>query len=102
MVLRWFLPSGENPQMPKIVDASLLQAQLLEDAQKLFEKLARLKASLRAADALCEQRIHTAAMREIDDYRAQHLAAHEGCDDTTATRAPLPGQKSLHGINSTE
>ena len=34
--------------MPKIVDASLVQAQLLEEAQKLFEKLARLKASLRA------------------------------------------------------
>ena len=31
--------------MPKIVDASLVQAQLLEEAQKLFEKLARLKAS---------------------------------------------------------
>jgi len=88
--------------MPKIVDASLVQAQLLEEAQKLFEKLARLKATLRAADALCEQRIHAAAMREIDHYRAQHLAAHEGCDDTTATEAPLPGQKSLHGIHSTE
>jgi len=59
--------------MPKIVDASLVQAQLLDEAQKLFEKIARLKASLRAADALCEQRIHTAAMREIDHYRAQHL-----------------------------
>ena len=88
--------------MPKIVDASLVQAQLLDEAQTLFEKLARIKASLRAADALCEQRIYTAAMREIDHYRAQHLAAHEGCDDTTATRAPLPDQKSLHGINSTE
>ena len=65
--------------MAKIVDASLVQAQLLEEAQKLFEKLARLKASLRAADALCEQRIHAAASREIDYYRAQHLAAHEGC-----------------------
>ena len=88
--------------MPKIVDDSLLQAQLLQEAQKLFEKLARLKASLRAADALCEQRIHAAAMREIDHYRAQHLAAHEGCDDTTPTRAPLPGQKSVHGANFTE
>ena len=84
--------------MPKIVDASLVQAQLLEEAQKLFEKLARLKASLRAADALCEQRIQTAALREIDQYRAKH----EGCDDTTATEAPLPGQKTLHGIHSTE
>jgi hypothetical protein len=88
--------------MPKIVDASLVQAQLLEEAQKLFEKLARLKASLRAADALCEQRIQTAALREIDQYRAKHVAAHEGCHDTTATEAPLPGQKSLHGIHSTE
>jgi len=88
--------------MPKIVDDSLLQAQLLEEAQKLFERLARLKASLRAADALCEQRIHAAASREIDHYRAQYLAAPEGCDDTTAMRAPLPGRKSLYGINSTE
>jgi len=88
--------------MPKLVDDSLVQAQLLEEAQKLFEKLARLKASLRAADALCEQRIHTAAMREIDHYRAQHLAAHEGSDDTTATPAPLPGQKRPQEINSTE
>ena len=78
--------------MPKleIVDDSLLQVQLLEEAQKLYEKLARLKASLCAADALCEQRIHTAAVREIDHYRAQRLAAHAGRDDTTATRAPLP------------
>ena len=80
--------------MPKIVDASLVQAQLLEEAQKLFEKLARLKASLRAADALCEQRIHTAAMREIDHYRAQHLAAHEGCDDTTATQRHCPARNA--------
>jgi hypothetical protein len=66
--------------MPKleIVDDSLLQVQLLEEAQKLYEKLARLKASLCAADALCEQRINTAAEREIDHYRAQRLAAHEG------------------------
>jgi len=75
--------------MPNIIDASLLQAQLLEDAQQLFEKLARLKASLRAADALCDQRIHTAAVREIDQYRALHPPAHAGRDDTTATRAPL-------------
>ena len=88
--------------MPKLVDDSLVQAQLLEEAQKLFEKLARLKASLRAADALCEQRIHAAASREIDYYRAQHLAAHEGSDDTTATPAPLPGQKRPQEINSTE
>ena len=40
--------------MPKIVDATL-ESQLLEEAQKLFVKLARLKASLCAADALCEQ-----------------------------------------------
>jgi len=66
--------------MPKleIVDDSLLQVQLLEEAQKLYAKLARLKASLCAADALCEQRINTAAEREIDHYRAQRLAAHEG------------------------
>jgi hypothetical protein len=75
--------------MPNIIDASLLQAQLLEDAQQLFEKLARLKASLCAADALCENRIQTAAVREIDQYRARHPAAHAGRDDTTATRAPL-------------
>ena len=31
--------------MPKIVDDSLLQVQLLEEAQKLYEKLARLKAA---------------------------------------------------------
>jgi hypothetical protein len=74
--------------MRKIVDASL-EFQLLEEAQKLFEKLARLKASLCAADALCDQRIHTAAVREIDQYRARHPAAHAGRDDTTATRAPL-------------
>ena len=70
--------------MPKIVDANL-EFQLLEEAQKLFEKLARLKASLCAVDALCDQRIHTAADREIDHYRAQHLAAHAGRDYTTAT-----------------
>ena len=75
--------------MPKIVDASL-EFQLLEEAQKLFEKLARLKASLCAADALCDQRINTAADREIDHYRAQRLAAHYGRDDMTTTRAPLP------------
>ena len=75
--------------MHKIVDDSLLQAQLLEEAQNLFEKLARLKASLCAADALCDQRINTAAEREIDHYRAQRLAAHDGRDDTTTTRAPL-------------
>ena len=76
--------------MPKIVDDSLLQAQLLEEAQKLYEKLARLKASLCAADALCDQRINTAAEREIDHYRAQRLAAHDGRDDTTTTRTPQP------------
>jgi proline dehydrogenase len=74
--------------MPKIVDASL-EFQLLEEAQKLFVKLARLKASLCAADALCDQRINTAADREIEHYRARHPAAHAGRDDTTATRAPL-------------
>jgi hypothetical protein len=67
--------------MPNIIDASLLQAQLLEEAQQLFEKLARVKASLRAADALCEQRIQTAAVREIDQYRARNPAAHAGRDD---------------------
>ena len=66
--------------MRKIVDASL-EFQLLEEAQKLFEKLARLKASLCAADALCDQRINTAADREIEQYRAQRLAAHAGRDD---------------------
>jgi hypothetical protein len=76
--------------MPKKVDDSLLQAQLLEEAQKLFEKLARLKVSLCAADALCDQRINTAADREIEHYRAQRLAAHDGRDDTTTTRAPMP------------
>jgi hypothetical protein len=76
--------------MPKIVDDSLLQAQLLEEAQKLFEKLARLKASLCAADALCDQRINTVADREIDHYRAQRLVAHDGRDDTTTTRATMP------------
>ena len=70
--------------MPKIVDANL-EFQLLEEAQKLFDKLARLKASLCALDALCDQRINTAADREIDHYRAQHLAAHDGRDYTTAT-----------------
>ena len=75
--------------MPKIVDASL-EFQLLEEAQKLFEKLARLRASLCAADALCDQRINTAADREIEHYRAQRLAAHNGRDDMTTTRAPLP------------
>ena len=75
--------------MPKIVDPSL-DFQLLEETQKLFEKLARLKASLCAADALCDQRINTAAVREIDQYRAQRLAANHGRDDTTTTRAPLP------------
>jgi hypothetical protein len=87
--------------MPKIVDTSL-ECQLVEEAQKLFEKLARLKASLCAADALCDQRIYTAALYEIDHYRAQHLAVHEGRDDTTATRVSLYRQKSLHGLNSTE
>jgi len=78
--------------MPKleIVDDSLLQVQLLEEAQKLYVKLARLKASLCAADALCDQLINTAADREIDHYRAQRLAAHDGRDDTTTTRAPMP------------
>jgi hypothetical protein len=76
--------------MPKIVDDSLLQAQLLEEAQKLYEKLARLKTSLCAADALCDQRINTAADREIDHYRAQRLAAHDDLDDTTTMRAPMP------------
>ena len=66
--------------MPQIVDASL-EFQLLEEAQRLFEKLARLKASLCAADALCDQRINTAAVREIDQYRAQRLAANHGRDD---------------------
>ena len=51
---------------------------------------------------MCDQRINTAALREIDDYRAKQLAAHEGHDDATATRVPLLGQKSLYGINSTE
>ena len=73
--------------MPKLID-TFLQAQLLEEAQKLHEKLARLKASLCAADALCDQRINTAADREIDHYRAQRLAAHDGRDDTTRTRDP--------------
>jgi hypothetical protein len=73
--------------MPNIIDASLLQAQLLEDAQQLFEKLTRLKASLCAADALCDQRIHTAAVREIDQYRARHPAAHAGRDDTLLSTA---------------
>jgi hypothetical protein len=74
--------------MPKIV-ATSLEVQLLEEAQKLFDKLARLKASLCAADALCDQRINTAANREIDHYSTQRLAAHDGPDDTTTTRAPL-------------
>jgi hypothetical protein len=81
-----FYHQRRNTQMPKIVDDSLLQAQLLEEAQKLYEKLARLKASLCAADALCDQRINTAADREIEQYRAQRLAAHDGRDDT---RAPM-------------
>ena len=75
--------------MPKIVDASR-EFQLIEEAQQLFEKLARLKASLCAVDALCEQRIIAAAKREIDHYRAQRLAAQDGRDDTTTTRAPMP------------
>ena len=79
--------------MPKLVDASVLQGQLLEEARILFEKLARLKASLEAADAIYEQRIHTAALREIDNYRANHQIAREGCADTTATREPLFGEK---------
>jgi hypothetical protein len=89
LFLRCFLSSAENTQMPKLID-TCLQAQLLEEAQKLHEKLARLKASLCAADALCDQRINMAALREIDHYRAKHLAAHEGRDDTTAMGAPLP------------
>ena len=75
--------------MPKIVDATL-EFQLLEEAQKLFVKLARLKASLCAADALCDQRINTTADREIEHYRAQRLAAHDGRDDTTTTQATMP------------
>ena len=75
--------------MPKIVDASL-EFQLIEEAQQLFEKLARLKASLCAVDTLCEQRIIAAAKREIDHYRAQRLAAHDRPDDTTTTRTPQP------------
>jgi hypothetical protein len=75
--------------MPKIVDASR-EFQLLEEAQQLFEKLARLKASLCAVDALCEQRINTAAKREIDHYRAQRVAAYDGRDDTTTTQTPQP------------
>ena len=75
--------------MPKLVDASL-EFQLLEEAQSLFVKLARLKTSLCAVDALCDQRINTAAEREIDHYRAQRLAAHDGRDDTTTTRTPQP------------
>ena len=70
--------------MPKILDPSL-DFQLLEEAQKLFKKLAQLKASLCAAEALCDQRINTAAVREIDHYRAQRLTTHDDRDYTTAT-----------------
>jgi hypothetical protein len=79
--------------MRKLVDASVLQGRLLEEAHTLFERLARIKASLQAADAICEQRIQTAALREIDNHRANQQIAHEGCADPTATREPLFGQK---------
>jgi hypothetical protein len=81
--------------MSRTVDANL-QAKLLAEAEELYEKRARLEASLRAADALCNQRIETAALREINNYRTRHLAAHKAGDDKPEmpATAPVPNDKS--------
>jgi hypothetical protein len=59
------------------VDANL-QTKLLWEAQELYEKRARVEASLRAAEALSKQRIEIAALREIQAYRNRDFT------DTTA------------------
>jgi len=65
--------------MPKIVDTSL-QAKLLAEAQKLYDKRTRLEASLRAADALYKHQIEAAALGEIDKYRIQQAIVREADD----------------------
>ena len=76
--------------MPKIIDTNL-EANLLAEAKQLYDKRARLEASLRAADALYNHRIETAALGEIDKYRIrQHLNADEACGDKHGMRAIVP------------
>ena len=81
--------------MPKIIDTNL-KANLLAEAKQLYDKRARLEASLRAADALYNHRIETAALGEIDKYRIRHLNADEACGDKHVMRAivPKPDDKS--------
>ena len=76
--------------MPKIIDTNL-DAKLLAEAKKLYDKRARLEASVRAADALYNHRIEAAALGEIDKYRIlQHLNADESCGDKHGMRAIVP------------
>ncbi|MGH7873679.1 MAG: hypothetical protein ACREQO_15855 [Candidatus Binatia bacterium] len=75
--------------MPKIVDTNL-QAKLLAEANELYDKRARIEASLRAADALCNHRIETAASREIHNHRSGHPATLEAHGNKSETRAIAP------------
>ena len=79
--------------MPKIVDTNH-QANLLAEAELLYDKRARLEANLRAADARYDHRIEAAALGEIDKYRIRHLNADEACGDKHKMRAivPKPGR----------
>ncbi len=81
--------------MPKIIDTNL-DTKLLAEAKKLWDKRARLEASVRAADALYNHRIEAAALSEIDKYRIRHLNADEACGDKHGMRAivPKPDDKS--------
>ena len=75
--------------MRKIVDPDL-QAKLLAEANELYDKRARIEASLRAAEALCNQRIETAASREIHSHRSRHPVTHEAHADKPEAHAISP------------